>query len=213
MRASTPPPLTDAERETLTLSASVEALLVSLSNALPSVRASEASLTATLQRVADLETHGHALEEALRERESEAATLREKARETDELRETNATLRERVKELSERLETCSVYYRPERTFFGTVRQCEQALESLDTGRAVVSLWKEELERERQKEREDNALCVICCERRKSVALIPCGHLCLCETDGRTLLEEGPGNTDPRCPVCREPITSSVRVFF
>ncbi|KAJ1403709.1 hypothetical protein B484DRAFT_338341 [Ochromonadaceae sp. CCMP2298] len=49
------------------------------------------------------------------------------------------------------------------------------------------------------------MCVICCEKEKSVVLLPCRHLCLCDTcsthDQLVI-----------CPLCREPIVHKISVF-
>eukprot|EP01010_Urceolus_cornutus_P001303 NODE_1839_length_740_cov_277.244573_g1431_i0.p3 GENE.NODE_1839_length_740_cov_277.244573_g1431_i0~~NODE_1839_length_740_cov_277.244573_g1431_i0.p3 ORF type:complete len:96 (+),score=16.19 NODE_1839_length_740_cov_277.244573_g1431_i0:400-687(+) len=46
------------------------------------------------------------------------------------------------------------------------------------------------------------LCVVCVRQRKSMAFIPCSHLCVCEACSELLL---------LCPVCRQEIAMTVRV--
>ncbi|CAI9114409.1 OLC1v1015127C1 [Oldenlandia corymbosa var. corymbosa] len=99
------------------------------------------------------------------------------------------------------------------------------------GYAVVRNWKRWKEwrqhRERQEQNstsgddpndeepdEDNGdvpdgeLCVVCLMRRRRSAFIPCGHLVCCRrcafTVERDLL--------PKCPVCRQSIRGSVRIY-
>ncbi|KAL3632063.1 hypothetical protein CASFOL_025047 [Castilleja foliolosa] len=55
---------------------------------------------------------------------------------------------------------------------------------------------------------DGELCVICLMRRRRSAFIPCGHLVCCQ---RCALEVE-RDVDPKCPVCRQPIRSSVRIY-
>jgi serine/threonine protein kinase len=50
---------------------------------------------------------------------------------------------------------------------------------------------------------DQRTCVICMEKEKSHILIPCGHLCVCEEDGRDVKV---------CPLCRAGVLSTHRVF-
>lgn len=46
-------------------------------------------------------------------------------------------------------------------------------------------------------------CAVCLDHRRSVALNPCGHYCLCETCVCQLRA---------CPICRKPIESSIKVY-
>jgi len=51
--------------------------------------------------------------------------------------------------------------------------------------------------------DDSKACIICLENERCVALIPCGHLCLCrECSG----------TQTKCPVCRTPVTTYLRTY-
>ena len=55
---------------------------------------------------------------------------------------------------------------------------------------------------------DDALCTICMEETVSVVLVPCGHLCLCESCcGRHI------TSSQQCPICRENISMATRVYF
>jgi len=57
--------------------------------------------------------------------------------------------------------------------------------------------------EPRKELTDDNTCIICLENERCVALIPCGHLCLCrECSG----------TQKKCPVCRTPIQDLLRTY-
>jgi len=57
--------------------------------------------------------------------------------------------------------------------------------------------------ETKKELDDDRSCIICLENERCVALIPCGHLCLCrECSG----------TQKKCPVCRTPIQDLLRTY-
>ncbi len=48
-------------------------------------------------------------------------------------------------------------------------------------------------------------CCVCMDKKKTMAIVPCGHMCLCP--GCAHLDELDS-----CPVCRGPITATLRVF-
>ena len=54
---------------------------------------------------------------------------------------------------------------------------------------------------------DSHLCCICYFQAKTHALIPCGHMCLCESCVAT-----PAPSFSRCPMCRKEILQVVRIF-
>ena len=72
---------------------------------------------------------------------------------------------------------------------------------------------------RAKEEEDSAsngqrfssssLCCICQDAAKSVLLLPCRHLCLCQI---CVLQGGRQTMIEMCPICRETVTEHLRVF-
>ncbi|XP_052176322.1 E3 ubiquitin-protein ligase SPL2 [Diospyros lotus] len=55
---------------------------------------------------------------------------------------------------------------------------------------------------------DGELCVICLTRRRRSAFIPCGHLVCCQRCALSVERE----VAPKCPVCRQSIRSSVRIY-
>ncbi|XP_022964217.1 E3 ubiquitin-protein ligase SPL2-like isoform X1 [Cucurbita moschata] len=55
---------------------------------------------------------------------------------------------------------------------------------------------------------DGQLCVICLMRRRRSAFIPCGHLVCCERCAISVERD----SAPKCPVCRQQIRSSVRIY-
>ena len=57
--------------------------------------------------------------------------------------------------------------------------------------------------------EEEALCVVCMDARKQHAMVPCMHMCVCDSCAQRLLDA----QTPRCPVCRTPVESTTRVFF
>jgi hypothetical protein len=56
---------------------------------------------------------------------------------------------------------------------------------------------------------DEELCVVCVDARKDRLMLPCGHLCACETCAAELVLMRPA----RCPICREGIRDVMRVFL
>ena len=59
---------------------------------------------------------------------------------------------------------------------------------------------------------EEALCVVCFDAPKDHAIVPCGHICVCEACAEQLTKA----RTPMCPVCREPIqrqTMSVMKVF
>ncbi|XP_042023924.1 E3 ubiquitin-protein ligase SPL2-like [Salvia splendens] len=55
---------------------------------------------------------------------------------------------------------------------------------------------------------DGELCVICLMRRRRSAFVPCGHLVCCQRCALSVERE----IAPKCPLCRQTIQSSVRIY-
>jgi hypothetical protein len=55
---------------------------------------------------------------------------------------------------------------------------------------------------------EETLCVVCFDAPKDHAIVPCMHVCACEVCAERLLQ-----SPATCPVCREPIHRTTRVFF
>ena len=60
------------------------------------------------------------------------------------------------------------------------------------------------QREERLERAEKE-CVICCDRTKAIAFVPCGHLVACETCAHRAQMM-------RCPICQAAIKQRVRIF-
>ncbi|CAF1932178.1 unnamed protein product [Rotaria magnacalcarata] len=56
---------------------------------------------------------------------------------------------------------------------------------------------------------DPNLCVICCNDKKNIVLLPCRHLCVCLTCSKKLWNNTSKQT---CPMCRNQIDSLLEVF-
>ena len=58
-------------------------------------------------------------------------------------------------------------------------------------------------------------CVICHDRDAAVAVIPCGHLCLCESCIEIMVQQhqqSPNQQQQQCPVCRGMLLSSIKIY-
>jgi hypothetical protein len=60
---------------------------------------------------------------------------------------------------------------------------------------------------RRKKAKESQMCVVCLDERKTHAMLPCLHKCVCGTCAE--LMTGPNVT---CPMCREPVESCKPVF-
>lgn len=55
---------------------------------------------------------------------------------------------------------------------------------------------------------DGQLCVICLMRRRRSAFVPCGHMVCCQRCAFSVERD----LSPKCPVCRQAIRGSVRIY-
>lgn len=54
--------------------------------------------------------------------------------------------------------------------------------------------------------EDARLCVVCIDSQYTVAMLPCGHVCMCEQCAVRFSQDV-------CPQCRAPIEDTMRVLM
>jgi hypothetical protein len=57
--------------------------------------------------------------------------------------------------------------------------------------------------------DEEALCVLCLDAPKDHIIIPCGHQCVCGACAEKLKRV---KRNPACPICREPINATFKVF-
>jgi hypothetical protein len=70
---------------------------------------------------------------------------------------------------------------------------------------AVEVRKATIIREELGKQKEERLCVICQEKEKSVVLLPCRHMCLCDTCSiHEYLQQ--------CPLCRRPIAHKISVY-
>ena len=55
---------------------------------------------------------------------------------------------------------------------------------------------------------EETMCVLCLDAPKDHIIVPCGHQCVCEACADQLTK----TRTPTCPVCREPIRETMKVF-
>ena len=55
---------------------------------------------------------------------------------------------------------------------------------------------------------EETMCVVCFDAPKDHIIVPCGHQCVCEACAEQLTN----TRTPMCPVCREPIIQTMKVF-
>ena len=72
--------------------------------------------------------------------------------------------------------------------------------------AIQDAYGAEIAAQAERERDEQALCVVCLEMRADFALLPCGHKCVCQDDAAAMCRQG------MCPVCRTPAHTSHRIF-
>ena len=68
----------------------------------------------------------------------------------------------------------------------------------------------------QEEEDKDRACAVCEERTKKVAIIPCGHVCLCIECMYTIVYTAMCKIDgsePECPICKIEFKKCVRVFI
>ena len=61
----------------------------------------------------------------------------------------------------------------------------------------------------RKDDAENALCCVCRDNNKTVLLLPCKHLCLCEGCS----EHIGTRRMTACPVCRQAVSDVLRVYI
>jgi hypothetical protein len=55
---------------------------------------------------------------------------------------------------------------------------------------------------------EETMCVVCFDAPKDHIIVPCGHQCVCEACAEQLIK----TRTPTCPVCREPIIQTMKLF-
>ena len=59
----------------------------------------------------------------------------------------------------------------------------------------------------------SGVCVICVDQPAEWALLPCGHLCLCQSCCTELVRNRTAQTPTNCPICRGEVRAETRIFL
>lgn len=86
-----------------------------------------------------------------------------------------------------------------------VHQCEQLERELRATLSAVEDRKNALIQEELANKNDQRSCVVCKEKEKSVLLLPCRHLCLCDACAEH-------DQLAHCPLCRRAIVHKISVY-
>uniref|UniRef100_A0A7S3DED6 RING-type domain-containing protein n=1 Tax=Palpitomonas bilix TaxID=652834 RepID=A0A7S3DED6_9EUKA len=110
-------------------------------------------------------------------------------------------MREQVEEMKKKLDTALVL--PD---FTKMRDVDE-LETLERkGEEMMKLIRREKERRNRierEERENEKKCKVCLDNEKTVLLLPCAHLCLCQECSSQL---------SLCPICKSDISERKHVY-
>ena len=67
--------------------------------------------------------------------------------------------------------------------------------------------------EQQASQDDSErVCVVCCDRERAVAFVPCGHRALCRECADRMVSHESGSEGLSCPVCRSVSSGMLRVY-
>lgn len=87
-----------------------------------------------------------------------------------------------------------------------IKDSKDSLKPLISQNSVIESGVEKLQLNSLSDVKDESLCIICLERLKCVALIPCGHVNCCVECSTSLSKS-------TCPTCRSQIKSTFRVYL
>lgn len=68
-----------------------------------------------------------------------------------------------------------------------------------------------LEEDKPSRRQEKPQCVICQVEAPVRAVVPCGHVCLCDNCAVSISERE--SNDRLCPLCRGPVSSTLRIYM
>jgi len=88
---------------------------------------------------------------------------------------------------------------PSRAKFSSAPSVESAKAAQDAANAAKAGGADE---------DDDKVCVICCDKQKDTAFLPCAHYCVCFSCANSIMKSGV--LSKTCPVCREPIEAISR---
>eukprot|EP01038_Epipyxis_sp_PR26KG_P010099 gene10099-13575_t len=114
----------------------------------------------------------------------------------NELQECNQSLDNQINKLSGQTDVVETL---------NLEECEELERILKFSIENVEKRKAIIIRDKIDSQKEQRLCVICQEKEKSVVLLPCRHLCLCDNCSQH-------SQLSHCPLCREKIAHKIGVF-
>lgn len=125
---------------------------------------------------------------------------------TTEIYELNKSLRQISNELAKKSADI-LLYKGDKAAINTLSlpHCKQLDQELRVVLSEISKRKEYLISEALQSQAEQRLCVICAEREKTVVLLPCRHLCLCDVCSSY-------DSMVNCPLCRKDIDHKISVY-
>jgi hypothetical protein len=62
------------------------------------------------------------------------------------------------------------------------------------------------------DRGQRQLCAVCLDAEAVVAMVPCGHVCLCEPHAAVLQAHCKGGHCQKCPMCQGESSGTLKIF-
>lgn len=115
-----------------------------------------------------------------------------------------------------------IYYEGKDDYIEGISSMEKLNEIIHTIQSTFSKLMLRKESLLKQEKENSLNCIICRERMKSIVVLPCAHLCLCNTcfqENYQILGPNVGfnqsitNSYLKCPICRKQIDNFQQVFL
>jgi hypothetical protein len=148
---------------------------------------------------------------AERQAETEAELQRSQERHSKEMKQARAfygqALQGEVKRaLAKQLETETRALEKQQELESELKRMRAELQSLRNKQTVLS-ESMAMKQERIEEAEESKECKICLDEQATVAVQPCGHLCLCRA-----CVQLPDTLTNGCPICRGAVDATTNIF-
>ena len=84
-------------------------------------------------------------------------------------------------------------------------RCQSEIKRLETDRDTLLARLGGIDAKKRARDETDDLCSICLDKPRTMALVPCGHKCLCSGCASKWDKQ-------KCPMCRKLVTSTMRIY-